>query len=81
MKHKAFKDLTDEELRNEKNKVYHNKLINASLIGCCIGIFLYSAVTNGFGFFTFFPLLLIYPFSKNGKKIKQLTEEFNARNL
>ena len=56
-------------------------MVNAILIGFCVGIFIFSAVNNGFGFFTFFPLLLTYPFIKNGKKIKVLAEELKSRNL
>jgi len=81
MEKKEFADLTKEELLKEKKKIQYNKTANASLIGFCVGIFIYSAVKNGFGFFTFFPLLLTYPFIKNGQKIKVLTEELKSRNL
>lgn len=81
MEKKKFADLTNEELLEEKNKIQYNKIVNASLIGFCIGIFIYSAVKNGFGFFTFFPLLLTYPFIKNSQKIKELTNELKSRNL
>lgn len=77
MSKKELANLTDEELRK---KIRNNKIINATFIGCCIGIFTYSAVKNGLKFFTFFPLILIYFFMKNGKKIKELEDELKSRN-
>ena len=81
MEHRELADLTNEELLEEKKKIQYNKIANATLIGVCIGVFVYSAVNNGFGFFTFFPLLLTYPFLKNGKKIQVLEKELKSRNL
>ena len=81
MEKKEFADLTNEELLDKKKKIQNNKIVNAALMGLCIGIFIYSAVKNGFGFFTFFPLFLTYPFIKNGKKIKVLEDELKSRNL
>ena len=81
MEHKELADLTNEELLEEKKKIQYNKIANATLIGVCIGVFVYSAVKNEFGFFTFFPFLLIYPFLKNGKKIQVFEKELKSRNL
>ena len=66
MEKKEFAALTIEKVLEEKKKIQYNKIANVSLIGFCIGIFIYSAVKNGFGFFTFSPLLLTYLFIKNG---------------
>ena len=81
MGQKELEDLTNEELFEEKKKIQYNKIANATLIGLCIGIAVYSAVKNGFVFFTFFPLILTYPFIKNGGKIKVLEKELKSRNL
>ena len=81
MEKKELTDLTNEELFTEKKKIQYNKMLNVILIGFCVGIFIFSAVKNGFVFFTFFPLLLTYPFIKNGKNIKILDEELKSRNL
>ena len=81
MEKKEFADLTNDQLLKEKKKIQYNKMVNATIVGICLGIFIYSAVKNGFGFFTFFPLLLTYPFIKNGQKIKILTDELKSRNL
>lgn len=76
-----FSSLTNEQLLEEKKKIQYNKLANATLIGICIGVAIYGAVKNGFEFFTFFPLLLTYPFIQNGKKIMALEKELISRNL
>jgi len=81
MEHKELADLSNKQLLEEKKKIQYNKLINAILIGVCIGVAIFSAIKNGFAFFTFFPLLLTYPFIKNGKKIKVLEKELKSRNL
>lgn len=64
--------LTDAETLKEQKKIKNNKIINSFLIGICIGISVYSAVKNGFGFFTFFPLILAYLLFHKRDKIKLL---------
>ncbi len=81
MEEKELADLTNEQLLEEKKKIQYNKIANATLIGVCVGVAIFSAVKNGFVFFTFFPLLLTYPFIKNGKKIQVLEKELKSRNL
>ncbi|WP_027076580.1 hypothetical protein [Maribacter antarcticus] len=81
MKQKDLEELTDEELLKGKKKIQSNKVVNASLIGFCIGVVVYSAVKNGFEFFTFLPLGFVYLLSKNGKNIKALDQELKSRNL
>lgn len=80
MKQEEFEGLTNDELVEEQKKIQYNKIVNASLVGLCVGITIYSAVTKGFVFFTLFPLILTYPFIKNGKKIKALELELKSRN-
>ncbi len=46
-----------------------SKLINGFLIGFLIGVAVWSAVTNGLGFWTLFPLLLAYFAFHQRKKI------------
>ena len=64
--------LTDAEKLKEQKKIKNNKMVNGFLIGVFIGIAVYSAVKNGFGFFTFFPLILAYLMFHNKEKIKLL---------
>ncbi len=74
-------DLTDEALLQERKKVKLTNTANAVLIGIFIGIAIYSAVNNGLGFATLFPLLFVYLAFKNGKKAQVLEKELNSRNL
>ena len=46
-----------------------NKTVNAVLIGFLVGVAIYSAVTNGFSFWTLFPLLIAYAMFYNGKRL------------
>lgn len=64
--------LTDAEKLKEQKKIKNNKMVNGFLIGMFVGIAVYSAVKNGFGFFTFFPLILAYLMFHNKEKIKLL---------
>ena len=74
-------DLTDEALLQEQKKVKTTKTVNALLIGVFIGVAVYSAVNNGLGFTTLFPLIFVYIAFKNGKKARVLEEELSARDL
>lgn len=79
MKQKELAKLTEAELLQEKKKIKSSNIVHAFLIGIFIGVAVYSAVKNGFGFFTFFPLIFVYFLLQNGKKSKALDEELNSR--
>jgi hypothetical protein len=81
MEQNNLKSLTDEQLLQEHKKLKSSNIINAFLIGALIGVAVYSAVKNGIGFFTFFPLFFVYLLFRNGKKAKALKEELKFRNL
>ncbi|RWX02524.1 hypothetical protein [Flavobacterium cerinum] len=85
MKPENLAGLSDQELLQKINKIRSNRIIDAVIIGFTIGVVIYSAVKNGFGFFTFFPLLLTYIIARNSKnnKIleKEIQKELNSRNL
>ena len=51
-------ELNDQELIQKQKKLKTNKIVNATLIGLLLGVSAYSAVKNGFSFFTFFLALL-----------------------
>ena len=53
-------ELSNEALLKKQRELKNSKITNAAIIGFTIGIFCYSAVTNGFGAFTFFPLLIAF---------------------
>ncbi|MEM8486553.1 MAG: hypothetical protein AAF564_13460 [Bacteroidota bacterium] len=73
--------LTDEVLLQEQKKVKTSKTFNAFLIGIFIGIAVYSAVRNGPGFATVFPLIFVYFAFRNGKKAQTLEQEVQARDI
>lgn len=78
---KVLAELTDQELLEKSKKTKSNNLVSAVLIGCMIGIAIYSTAKNGLGFFTFFPLFFLPIFINNGKKKKELDKELQLRNL
>jgi predicted permease len=85
MKPENLTELSDQELLQKIKKIKANKIIDATIIGFTIGVVVYSAVTNGFGFFTFFPLLLTFIIARNSanNKIleKEVQKDIKSRNL
>lgn len=75
MKLEDLSELSDTALAEKIKKIKANKIINDTLIGFTIGIVVYSAVKNGFTFFTFFPLLLTVAIFRNSKNNKILERE------
>jgi uncharacterized membrane protein len=78
-------DLSQQELVQKIKKIKTNKIIDATIIGFTIGIVIYSAVINGLGFFTFFPLILAYLIARNSTNNKileqELIKELKSRDL
>jgi len=85
MKPVYLTELSDQKLLQKTKKIKTNKIIDATVIGITVGIAIYSAVKNGFGFSTFFPLILAYIIVKNtaNNKIleKEIQKELKSRNL
>ncbi|POY35871.1 FUSC family protein [Solitalea longa] len=81
---KNLTELSNQELLQKVKKLQANKIIDATIIGITIGIVAYSAVKNGFGFFTFFPLIVTYIIvrNSNNNKIleKEIEKELGSRN-
>ncbi len=77
-------ELNDQELIQKLKKLKTNKIVNATLIGLLLGVSAYSAVKNGFSFFTFFPLFFVLFLLNSGKKNsvfeKELKNEMDNRN-
>ena len=67
MKKEYFTALSDQELLQKMKKLKTNKIVDATIIGVTIGISIYSLVQKGFGFFTFFPVIIGYLIIKNSK--------------
>lgn len=82
---KNISELSEQELSQKLKTIKNNKIIDAVLVGITVGISFYSAVNNGFSFFTFFPLLLAYMFVKNSENNKllqkEIEKELHSRNL
>ncbi len=81
MEPQDLKALTDQQLLEEHKKLKKSNITNAFLIGAFVGIAVYSAVKNGVGFFTFFPLIFAYLLFNSSKKARAIKEEMKARNL
>lgn len=85
MNEKELTELSDQELLEKRKKIKSARTVNSVIIGALVGVIVYSAVKNGFGFFTFFPLVLIFITMKNSKKneaIENNVEEIvKSRNL
>jgi len=75
MKYENISELSDQELLQKIKTLKTNKIVDAIMVGFTIGIVIYSAVKNGFGFFTFFPLILTYLIIRNSKNNKILENE------
>jgi predicted permease len=81
MKGKDFTELSDQELLDKRKKLKSVFILNAVIIGVFIGIAAYSAIKNGFAFFTFFPLIFAFILVKNRTDHKELEQEIKSRNL
>ncbi|AYN03080.1 FUSC family protein [Flavobacterium sp. 140616W15] len=85
MKPENLTELSDQELLQKIKGMKNNKIIDAAAVGFTIGIVVFSAVKNGFTFFTFFPLLLTFLIIRNSKNNKileqELQKELVSRNL
>lgn len=85
MKPENLTELNDQELLQKIKGMKNNKIIDAAAVGFTIGIVVFSAVKNGFTFFTFFPLILTYLIVRNSKNNKileqELQKELVSRNL
>jgi hypothetical protein len=85
MKPKNLIELSNEQLLKKVKELKNNKIIDATLIGITVGIAIYSAIKNGFEFFTFFPLIIGYLFVRNSKNNeileKEIRKELDSRKL
>ena len=85
MKPENLTEFSDDHLVQLYKKIKTNKIIDAFIIGITLGIFIYCVVENGFGFFTFFPLIIGYLLIKNSSNSKilgkEIMKEMKSRNL
>ena len=81
MNENELTQLSDQELLEVAKANKPSPLIDAFFIGFLIGILIYGAAANAWGFVTLIPLYLIYVFLKKPKKYKALQKELKKRNL
>ncbi|WP_415326520.1 hypothetical protein [Chryseobacterium sp. MMS23-Vi53] len=81
MKENKFAKFSDQELLDKRKNLKNLFVINAVLIGFLIGISIYGAIKNGFGFFTFFPLIFVFLLIKTKTDSNELESEIKSRDL
>ncbi len=84
MKRKELSVLTDEELLAEAKKMKSASLIDATLIGCMIGVIIFSILKNTVGLFTLIPLFFafkVFHKPKDNEYRKDLEKHLKDRNL
>lgn len=81
MTQEELSQLNGEELLEHFKQMKPSPVIDAFLIGFLIGIIIYSASANTWGFLTLIPLFLIYILLKKPKQYKAVKDEMKARNL
>ncbi|SKB62438.1 hypothetical protein SAMN05660226_02302 [Parapedobacter luteus] len=79
MKPEGLSEYTNEELQQKFKEIKTGKITNAFIFGATFGIFFYSAINNGFGLATFFPLAIAYPIIKNSKNDKIIEKEVQKK--
>ena len=73
--------LSDQELMEEFKKIKPSPVFDAFFIGFLVGILIYGAASNAWGFALLIPLFLIYLFLKKPKRYKALKEEMEKREI
>ena len=81
MNQNELSKFTDEELLELTEKNKPSPRLDAFFIGFLIGIVVFSAASNTWGFLTLIPLALIYLFLKKPGRYKALQNELKSRNL
>lgn len=81
MEQEKLVELTDEALLEQAKIMKPTKIYDAVIFGFLIGITIYSAVKNGFGWLTFLPLVYLPAAGKNKAKREALEKLLKERNL
>ena len=81
MNQEELSRLTDKELLEAAKNNKPSPMIDAFFIGFLVGIIIYGAAANTWGFVTLIPLFLIYLFLKKPKQYEALKKELKKRNL
>ena len=81
MNQKELSQLTDKELLEVTKNNKPSPIIDAFFIGFLVGIIIYGAAANAWGFVILLPLFLIYILLKKPKRYEELKKELEKRNL
>lgn len=81
MNQKELSQLTDNELLEVAKNNKPSPIIDAFFIGFLVGILIYGAAANAWGFVMLIPLFLIYILLKKPKRYEELKKELEKRNL
>ncbi|MCO5723396.1 hypothetical protein [Robiginitalea marina] len=81
MNQKELSQLTDKELLEVAKNNKPSPVTDAFLIGFLIGILIYGAAANAWGFMFLIPLFLIYILLKKPKQYAALKKELEKRNI
>lgn len=74
-------ELTDQELLEQAKKVKTTAFFDALIFGMLAGIAAYASVKNGFGIFTFLPLIYIPIATRNKAKGRAIENALKERNM
>lgn len=81
MNKEELSKLTNEELMEFAKNNKPSPIVDAFFIGFLVGVIIYGAVANTWGFIIILPLFLIYRFLKKPKQQEALQHELTSRNL
>jgi hypothetical protein len=81
MNQEKLSKLSDPELLKVAQQNKPSPLIDAFLIGFLVGIIIYGAAANAWGFTFLIPLFLIYALLKKPKQYEALKKELKKRDL
>ena len=81
MNQEELSQLNDQELLDVARNSKPSPILDAFFIGFLVGIIIYGAAANAWGFVILIPLFLIYILLKKPKKHEALKKEMKARGL
>ena len=81
MNQEELSQLTDKALLEAAKNNKPSPILDAFFIGFLVGIIIYGAVANAWGFVILLPLFLIYLFLKKPKQYEALRKEVEKRGL
>ena len=81
MNQKELSQLTDKELLELAKNNKPSPIIDVFFIGFLVGIIIYGAAANAWGFVILLPLFLIYILLKKPKRFEELKNELEKRKL